>query len=186
MAQLQPGWKAGPEQYAPNELLDYAIVAEQSGFDTIDSSDHFNPWSEAGQASFVWTKLIELNVAYTDDTDAAIECQKKYWAGTFIPALFDQKIYTPKMSQENGKSVGSDTIMKMCCISSKAEDHIKYAQQFIDLGFTTLFFHSAGPDQRSFLERYGRDVLPQIRAKNGVQQQQQQQQSAAASGRQQS
>ena len=343
---LQLGWKAGPEQYPPNELLDYAIVAEQSGFDTIDSSDHFNPWSEAGQASFVWTwlgavaartsrihmgtgvtcpilrynpaiiaqaaatvsvlapgrnfmcvgtgealneyaatgiwpdyderqdmlaeaidliralwsgqqitfdgtyyetqkaklytppaspiplyvsttvpgssaefagqygdgmitvggkepqeykeiiqrfeegarsegkdpskmpKLIELNVAYTQDTDAAIECQKKYWAGTFIPALFDQKIYTPKMSQQNGKSVGSDTIMKMCCISGNAEDHVKYAQQFIDLGFTTLFFHSAGPDQRAFLQNYGRDVLPQIRSKNGVQQQQQQQATA--------
>lgn len=26
-------------------------------------------------------KPIELNVAYTDDTDVAIECQKKYWAG---------------------------------------------------------------------------------------------------------
>lgn len=353
MAQLQLGWKAGPEQYPPNELLDYAVVAEQSGFDTIDSSDHFNPWSEAGQASFVWTwlgavavrtskicmgtgvtcpilrynpaiiaqaaatvsvlapgrfylgvgtgealneyaatgmwpgynerqamlaeaidliralwsgqqitydgtyyetrkaklytppasqiplyvssrvpgsaafagqygdglitvggsepeqykeilknfddaarsegkdpskmpKQIELNVAYTDDTDAAIECQKKYWAGSFIPALFDQKIYTPKMSQENGKMVGADTIMKTSCISGKAEDHIKYAQQFIDLGFTTLFFHSAGPDQRSFLQRYGSDVLPQIRARNGIQQQQQQQQSAAPSGRQRS
>ena len=52
---MQLGWKAGPEQYPPVELCDYAVVAEQAGFESIDSSDHFHPWSEEGQASFVWT-----------------------------------------------------------------------------------------------------------------------------------
>src|SRR5215472_11695387 len=56
-AQIQLGWKAGPEQYPPNELLDYATAAEQAGFETIDCSDHFHPWSESGQACFTWTWL---------------------------------------------------------------------------------------------------------------------------------
>ena len=47
---LQLGWKAGTEQYEPDELLDYAIVAEETGFDSIDASDHFHPWAEKGQA----------------------------------------------------------------------------------------------------------------------------------------
>jgi coenzyme F420-dependent glucose-6-phosphate dehydrogenase len=51
------GWKAGPEQYPPDELLDYAIAAEKAGFQSIDVSDHFAPWSEAGQACFSWTWL---------------------------------------------------------------------------------------------------------------------------------
>ncbi|HEY3594615.1 MAG TPA: TIGR03557 family F420-dependent LLM class oxidoreductase, partial [Polyangiaceae bacterium] len=54
---MQLGWKAGPEQYPPTELLDYAVAAEEAGFDAIDVSDHFQPWSEAGQASFTWTWL---------------------------------------------------------------------------------------------------------------------------------
>ena len=51
------GWKAGSEQYPPQQLLDYAVAAEQAGFDPIDVSDHFHPWSEQGQACFVWTWL---------------------------------------------------------------------------------------------------------------------------------
>lgn len=51
------GWKAGPEQYPPDELLNYAVVAEQAGFQSIDVSDHFAPWSEAGEACFTWTWL---------------------------------------------------------------------------------------------------------------------------------
>ena len=54
---VQLGWKAGPEQYPPMELLDYAVAAEQAGFDIVDVSDHFHPWDESGQACFTWTWL---------------------------------------------------------------------------------------------------------------------------------
>jgi coenzyme F420-dependent glucose-6-phosphate dehydrogenase len=54
---LKLGWKAGTEQYSPGELLEYAVLAEQAGFDTISASDHFHPWSEKGEACFVWTWL---------------------------------------------------------------------------------------------------------------------------------
>ncbi len=331
---LQLGWKAGPEQFPPTELYEYAITADRAGFDLLDVSDHFSPWSEAGQAAFTWTwlgavapqtrnihlgtgvtcpilryhpsiiaqaaatvscfapnrtylgvgtgealneyaatgmwpgheerqarlaeaieviralwsgkeithdgkyyqtrkaklytppaspipmyisalvpesaafagkygdglitvggkqpdiyreilksfenaarqsgknpaqmpKLIELNVDFTNDVETAIQYQKKYWAGTFVPALFDQKIYTPKMSAENGEAVGSDTIKKAGCISANPDDHIKFIQQYIDLGFTHLIFHSSLPDQRAFLEAYGREVLPRLRSRSG-------------------
>ena len=327
---LKLGWKAGTEQYPPEELLEYAITEENAGFDSIDASDHFHPWAEKGQASFVWSwlgavaaktnkimmgtgvtcptlryhpaviaqaaatvaclaprrfflglgtgealneysatgqwpdykvrqnqlaeaieliralwtgekvthkgvyyqtrqaklytrpsepipvyistmvpnsarfagkygdglitvggeepeiyraifqnfvagakeagkdpsrmpRMVELAVAYTDDEEKAIEYRQAYWAGTFIPALFTERIYTPKMSEENGKVVGPDTIRQSVCISADPEIHIKFAQQYIDLGFDHLFFHSAGPDQRVFLEGYGRDVLPRLR-----------------------
>jgi coenzyme F420-dependent glucose-6-phosphate dehydrogenase len=325
------GWKAGPEQYPPDQLLDQLIAAEKAGFQSIDVSDHFHPWSDEGQACFTWTwlgaaathtktielgtgitcpilryhpsvvaqaaatvaymshdrfylgvgtgealneyssigvwpgynerqtmlgeaimlmrelwkgepvtysgeyyytkkarlytltkkmipiyvssmvphsayfagkygdglitvggqkpelykeilknfaegakeagkdptkmpKLIELNAAYTDDKQAAIQEMKKYWAGTFIPALFDQKIYTPSMSAQNGEAVGSDTIEQKTLISSNAQDHIDFLKQYIDLGFTHLYMHCAGPDQIAFLENYGKNVIPKVQA----------------------
>ena len=51
------GYHASHEQFSPSELLVYARLAEESGFDTIASSDHFNPWSKnQGQSgySFAW------------------------------------------------------------------------------------------------------------------------------------
>ncbi|HTX43254.1 MAG TPA: TIGR03557 family F420-dependent LLM class oxidoreductase [Methanocella sp.] len=49
------GWKAGPEQYDPLELLGQAIAAEKAGFESINMSDHFHPWDPAGQACNTWT-----------------------------------------------------------------------------------------------------------------------------------
>src|SRR5690242_7289291 len=50
-------WKAGAEQYPPQDLLGDAIAADQAGFDALNVSDHFHPWAEEGQASFAWTWL---------------------------------------------------------------------------------------------------------------------------------
>jgi coenzyme F420-dependent glucose-6-phosphate dehydrogenase len=54
---LRLGWKAGTEQFPPVELMNYATSADKAGFDLIDVSDHFHPWSEQGQTSFGWTWL---------------------------------------------------------------------------------------------------------------------------------
>ena len=59
--------------------------------------------------------------------------------------------------------VGKDTVRQKGCYSADAAEHVRFAQQYVGLGFDHLVFHSAGPDQRAFLERYGRDVLPRLR-----------------------
>jgi coenzyme F420-dependent glucose-6-phosphate dehydrogenase len=41
---LELGYKASAEQFAPRELLDYSVLAEELGFDVIAVSDHFQPW----------------------------------------------------------------------------------------------------------------------------------------------
>jgi coenzyme F420-dependent glucose-6-phosphate dehydrogenase len=54
---LQFGWKAGTEQFGPQELLEFAVAAEEASFDAVSASDHFHPWAEQGEACFVWSWL---------------------------------------------------------------------------------------------------------------------------------
>lgn len=58
---LKLGYKASAEQFAPRELLEYAVLAEQRGFDSILVSDHFQPWRHTdGHAphSFTWLAAL--------------------------------------------------------------------------------------------------------------------------------
>ncbi|TDN91795.1 glucose-6-phosphate dehydrogenase (coenzyme-F420) [Microbacterium sp. BK668] len=51
------GYKASAEQFGPAELLDYAIMAEEAGFDSVFVSDHLQPWLHEGghaPASVPW------------------------------------------------------------------------------------------------------------------------------------
>jgi coenzyme F420-dependent glucose-6-phosphate dehydrogenase len=54
---LKIGYKASAEQFAPRQLLDFAVHAEAVGFDSIMVSDHFQPWRHTGghaPFSFAW------------------------------------------------------------------------------------------------------------------------------------
>ncbi|QBR75141.1 glucose-6-phosphate dehydrogenase (coenzyme-F420) [Microbacterium sediminis] len=45
---LRFGYKASSEQFGPRELLDYAVLAEEVGFDSVFLSDHLQPWMHEG------------------------------------------------------------------------------------------------------------------------------------------
>ena len=53
MPELKLGYKASAEQFAPRELVELAVLAEQHGMDSASVSDHFQPWRhEGGHAPF--------------------------------------------------------------------------------------------------------------------------------------
>jgi coenzyme F420-dependent glucose-6-phosphate dehydrogenase len=48
MPALTLGYKASAEQFPPRRLLDLALEAEAVGFDSVWTSDHFQPWRHTG------------------------------------------------------------------------------------------------------------------------------------------
>lgn len=45
---LRLGYKASSEQFGPNELLEFGVLAEEMGFDSVFLSDHLQPWRHDG------------------------------------------------------------------------------------------------------------------------------------------
>jgi coenzyme F420-dependent glucose-6-phosphate dehydrogenase len=45
---LRLGYKASSEQFGPNELLEFALLAQACGFDSVFVADHFQPWRHTG------------------------------------------------------------------------------------------------------------------------------------------
>src|SRR2546421_1169201 len=55
---LKLGYKASAEQFGPRQLLNYAVEAEECGFDSVWISDHFQPWRHTnGHAPFALSWL---------------------------------------------------------------------------------------------------------------------------------
>ncbi|MDH3671738.1 MAG: glucose-6-phosphate dehydrogenase (coenzyme-F420) [Gammaproteobacteria bacterium] len=58
---LKLGYKASAEQFGPRELLEFAVLAEGIGFDSVAVSDHFQPWRHTGghaPYSFGWLAAL--------------------------------------------------------------------------------------------------------------------------------
>ena len=45
---LKLGYKASAEQFDPRQLLEFSVLAEETGFDSVWVSDHFQPWRHHG------------------------------------------------------------------------------------------------------------------------------------------
>jgi coenzyme F420-dependent glucose-6-phosphate dehydrogenase len=58
---LTLGYKASAEQFAPRELVEIAVAAEANGFESVFTSDHFQPWRhEGGHAPFSLTWMAAV------------------------------------------------------------------------------------------------------------------------------
>jgi len=58
---LRLGYKASAEQFGPRELLEFSVLAEEVGFDSVMVSDHFQPWRHTGghaPYSFAWLAAL--------------------------------------------------------------------------------------------------------------------------------
>ena len=58
---LTLGYKASAEQFAPRELVEIAVAAEANGFESVFTSDHFQPWRhDGGHAPFSLTWMAAV------------------------------------------------------------------------------------------------------------------------------
>jgi coenzyme F420-dependent glucose-6-phosphate dehydrogenase len=66
VTQLTLGYKASAEQFAPRELLEFSVYAEECGFDSVVVSDHYQPWRHTdGHApySFAWLAALAVKTS---------------------------------------------------------------------------------------------------------------------------
>jgi G6PDH family F420-dependent oxidoreductase len=98
------GYTLMTEQSGPRALVDYAIAAEQLGFDFEVSSDHYSPWlTEQGHSPYAWTVLGAVAQA----TDR-VELMTYVTCPTFRyhPAVVAQKAATMSLLSEGRFTLG--------------------------------------------------------------------------------
>ena len=91
MADLTIGYAAMLEQFGPQEVLGYQVLAEQHGFSGSMAADHFQPWVPAqGEASFVWNVLTAIGERTRGDLGPGVTCP----SFRFHPAIVAQAAAT--------------------------------------------------------------------------------------------
>ncbi|WP_435349168.1 TIGR03557 family F420-dependent LLM class oxidoreductase [Haloarchaeobius sp. HRN-SO-5] len=99
-------YDAHQEQYEPDELLQYADLAEQAGFDMIWTSDHFHPWFHSqGSSGFAWSWLG----AATERIDLPIGTCVTPTTGHYHPGLIAQAFATLQVMHDETVVLGVST-----------------------------------------------------------------------------
>jgi G6PDH family F420-dependent oxidoreductase len=63
------------EQFGPQEVVGYSVLAEEHGFSGVMAADHFQPWvPQQGQAAFVWNVMTAIGERTKGDVGPGVTC----------------------------------------------------------------------------------------------------------------
>ena len=107
--------------------------------------------------------MIEMKVSYDTDKQAALE-NTRLWAALALTPEQKVNVEDPREMERLAREMPIEQAASRWIVSDDPDEQVAKIKPYLDLGFTHLVFHAPGLDQVRFIELYGRDVLPKLRA----------------------
>jgi coenzyme F420-dependent glucose-6-phosphate dehydrogenase len=107
--------------------------------------------------------LIEMKVSFDHDREQALR-DTKYWGALALTPEQKSGVEDPIEMQRLADDLPVEQAASRWIVSTDPDEHVEKIRHYVDLGFRHLVFHAPGPDQAKFLELYGAEVLPRLRA----------------------
>ena len=117
---------------------------------------------DAGKDPSGMPRIIQLHVSWAASDDEAVTQAVKEWpnGGMSFPK---QDIRNPEDFEAMAKLVRPEHFMGRVLMTADLDEHREHIQHFVDLGFTEVYVHNVGRNQREFIQAYGREVIQAIR-----------------------
>ena len=115
---------------------------------------------EEGKDPATLEKIAKPKISYSEDYDEAVSsCE--FWRASLIENVFDLNISDPIELQEKAKQeISDDELKQSILIVTKIDDLIKPIEGYFESGFTQVFTHSTSPDEKEFIQKFSKSVLP--------------------------
>jgi coenzyme F420-dependent glucose-6-phosphate dehydrogenase len=110
-------------------------------------------------------KIAKPKISYSEDYDEAVRsCD--FWRSSLIEDAFDLDIHDPRVLQDKAKQeVSDDKLKKAVLIVTKIDDLIKPIEEYFACGYTQVYTHSTSPNEKEFIQKFTKDVLPYFKDK---------------------
>lgn len=118
---------------------------------------------KAGRVAGDVDTLMEMKVSFDDDPGRAL-ADTRFWGALALTPEEKTGVEDPIEMQRLADALPIERVASRWIVSTDPEEHVRRAQEYLDLGFRHLVFHAPGPDQPRFLELYATEVLPRLRA----------------------
>jgi len=107
-------------------------------------------------------RIIQLHLSWAESREAAVEQAVREWpnGGMAFPKA---DIRNPEDFEAMAKIVRAQNFEGRVFMSPDLGEHAAHIQHFIDLGFDEVYVHNVGRNQETFIQAFGREVLPRLR-----------------------
>ena len=120
----------------------------------------------ASQEVSDYDMMLEVKVSFDHDRARALE-DTRHWAALALSQEEKMSVEDPREMQRLADALPIERVASRWIVSDDVEAQLDGIAPYVALGFNHLVFHAPGPDQRRFIELYGREVLPALRERFG-------------------
>jgi coenzyme F420-dependent glucose-6-phosphate dehydrogenase len=107
-------------------------------------------------------KYGQVTVCYAESESEAKATALEWWPNAALEGELGQELPTPAHFEQATSWVDEDTIAEKIACGPNPQKHVEAIKEFADAGYTHVYVHQVGPDQRSFFQFYEREVLPNL------------------------
>ncbi len=107
--------------------------------------------------------LIEMKVSFDTDRQRAME-DTRNWAALALSPDEKMGVEDPREMERLADQLPLERAASRWIVSTDADEHVERVMEYVRMGFRHLVFHAPGDDQARFLELYGSEVVPRLRA----------------------
>lgn len=108
---------------------------------------------------------LQVHLAWAPDEGAALATAVEQWRANCLPDHdLGWDLELPRHFEAATAHVPDDVVARAVLVSADVARHTAVAQDFLELGFSQLYLHHVGVEQEAFIDTFGAQVLPQLRA----------------------
>jgi G6PDH family F420-dependent oxidoreductase len=108
--------------------------------------------------------FLQVHLAYAPTDEEARDAAYRQWRQNTLPNTVMTELAHPAQIVAAATHVTPDDLDGAVRISSDLARHVQWLREDLAMGFDGLFLHEVGPEQERFVEAFGREVLPALRA----------------------
>ncbi len=107
--------------------------------------------------------LLKVQLSYARDEETALNEAHEQWKSNIFASSVLAELRTAEQLEKAAEMVTKENIKEAVRVSSNLQQHTKWLQQYIDLGFDELFLHNVNLQHEHFIQDFGKEVLPKLK-----------------------
>lgn len=105
----------------------------------------------------------QVHLSWADTEERAPEIAWDRWRSNVFGPPVRGDLEMLERFDEAARFVRPDDVRRPVLVSADLGRHAAWLRELADLGFSRIYLHHVGRDQRAFIDAFGRDVLPALR-----------------------
>lgn len=110
----------------------------------------------------------ELTVCWARSESEARRTAHQWWPIVAMPNPLPWELALPSHFEAAAELVTEDAVAESITCGPDSRRHLEAIRKYARAGYDHVCIHQVGPDQQGFMEFYGREVLPKLRALRAV------------------